>query len=417
MREEKKDKDTLTLESVDKKCNAVAAKLREISDNWKRFVKNHVDEDSNGKVGSAMLKGLIGISVIAFIAISAIATERIVDWTSGDGVNNGTAYIDSDQAGTATLTVDEIVADITGDQVLTGGATISGLVTNGTVLSSVKIVPSASDDTTGTLTRQIGLVVGEQSGTTAFGFGDTTNTSYGIHASFGRTAPASASWDGNRDSPLEVRMINKLTNNSAYNMAGGHIKCKNYSTGTVGDFRGLWIEPVDDGTVTDSSGLYISTDSSEIDNLIDMNGATTPATSDIRFSNGALIKNGSASLLTITEATVDIDGASTASSYASDAGITAVTEVTIDGKYAVVGPDASTGLMVQSGTFTFSGDGTVTQAFTASYSSAIPVVLEYSESPGSTTNSTWVTDNTGTNFIGHGIASKGAYWIAVGARP
>jgi len=133
------------------------------------------------------------------------------------------------------------------------------------------------------------------------------------------------------------------------------------------------------------------------------------------YTNGATIVPTGADVLTITETTVDIDGASTASSYASDAGITAVTEVTIDGKYSAVGPDASTGLMVDYGTGTISANGSVTQAFTVAFASAPAVTFSYTESPGTYTN--WV-DNIGTNsFQAHGVASKTFNFIAVGPRP
>ena len=55
-----------------------------------------------------------------------------------------------------------------------------------------------------------------------------------------------------------------------------------------------------------------------------MDGVYGFTTGDFRLSNGALFNNSTSSLLTITEATVDIDGASTATSYTADAGITGV---------------------------------------------------------------------------------------------
>lgn len=61
---------------------------------------------------------------------------------------------------------------------------------------------------------------------------------------------------------------------------------------------------------------------------IDMNGITKIGTADIRLHNGALFNNSSASLLTITEANVDIDGAFTASTMVSDATVQAITTFT-----------------------------------------------------------------------------------------
>jgi len=70
-----------------------------------------------------------------------------------------------------------------------------------------------------------------------------------------------------------------------------------------------------DGTMT--AGLWIHN-----------NPAHGTLVSDIKLQNGALIDNGSADLLTITEVTVDIDGALTASSVASD-GVLSGTSVSL----------------------------------------------------------------------------------------
>jgi len=146
------------------------------------------------------------------------------------------------------------------------------------------------------------------------------------------------------------------------------------------------------------------------------------ATDDITWegtitgTNGATIENLSAGTLTITETTVDIDGASTASSYASDAGITAVTEVTIDSKYAVVGPDASTGLMVQGALVTSTAVPLQTNAFATVFGATPVVVASYSEDPGNSTN-IYITTITVSNFLCTVEGDKNFSYIAIGARP
>ena len=92
------------------------------------------------------------------------------------------------------------------------------------------------------------------------------------------------------------------------------------------------------------------------------------------------------------------------------------TELTVDAKYVAVGPDATTGLMVQGGTNVFSTDGTVTQAFTVAYSSKQPVVASYNENSIIATN-IFHTSNDGTNVVLVGVAGLGFDWVSVGIRP
>ncbi|MDD2777637.1 MAG: hypothetical protein PHI16_01905 [Methanocellales archaeon] len=301
------------------------------------------DIDGDGKIGKASIGAMLitaWVSLVAGVLPVFAAEEILARWDAPEGTDavieinaderddagdvgeiimttGGTMKIDV--GGTTAATFSS--AGMTADLILADGvATIDSATSNGTVRTGVKIVPAATADTPTWVTRWVGLGVNEVSGSTAVGFADTNTAGYGFLTSWGRTAVAASNWDGVSETPFETRMINKLTNDAAYKMAGGHIKAKNYSTGTVGDIRGLWIEAVDDGTVTTSSGLYISTDSSEINYLIDMNEASTPATADIRFSNGAIIKNGDANTLTITEATVAVSGAFDADSVTVNAG-------------------------------------------------------------------------------------------------
>ena len=97
-------------------------------------------------------------------------------------------------------------------------------------------------------------------------------------------------------------------------------------------------------------------------------------------------------------------------------------EANIDGKFAVVGTDATTGLMVARGTFT---NGQASVVFGANFLSAPAVVVSWTDDisslNASTNASVAATSITVSNFvpravIGVTIVTNGNY-IAVGARP
>ena len=459
--ETKEVKKEITLESLQAQLDGLCAEARRHSDSWIRHMNTYHCQ-GNGKVGRASIASMLITAAIT--AMCGIVFAGTID-NKSQGTGTYTLIQASDGTGNITLTVDAVASDITGDITLGDStSTIAAAQSNGTVRTSVKIVPDDFANTPTWVTRWVGLGVGEVSGTTAYGFGDTNTAGYGFLTSWGRTTPATANWDGVSESPFEARMLNKLTNNAAYAMTGGHIKSKNYSTGTVGDMRGLWIEIINDGTATTESGLYISDDSTTIDNLIDMLGASTPGTSDIRFSNGAIMKNGDANTLTITEANVAVAGALDADSLTVNAaagvdaqsggalnfGVTTATsvnvsksgavttikgtlnvdeavtldgtlgvvgETTIDGKYAVVGPDATTGLMVLGASVTSTAEVLQTNVFATAFATAPVVTCTYTEDPGAITVPIYITAVTTTNFQCVITSDKNFSYIAVGARP
>jgi len=204
---------------------------------------------------------------------------------------------------------------------LTGGSTIAGVATSTTSRTSVNIQPLAASTRSG-VSRTSLVTIGDITGTTAFGFGVTNQSSYGLMAGFGRTIPATANWDGNYDTGVDFRCLNRMTNDAAYNLRGGYIKVKNYSGGVVGQMDGLTIEAVADGTETEVAVLKLGSDGSSVEYGIDMSQIGTAATADILFSEGATIRNTSSSVLTITEATVAIVDALTATTMAPANGLT-----------------------------------------------------------------------------------------------
>lgn len=152
-----------------------------------------------------------------------------------------------------------------------GNANIKSDIIDGTILSRIKILPSASSTTTGINYHKL-YSIGDVTGTTAYGFGDPTKPTTGLMGSFGRTVIAT----GNiTDTGLDIRTINKLVNTGTNTIQGAYVKAKNYSGGTVGgDLVGQFIETVNDGTVTGKViGLKLGKD-------------TGTMTADIQFTNG-----------------------------------------------------------------------------------------------------------------------------------
>jgi len=237
------------------------------------------------------------------------------------------------------------------------------------------------------------LVIGEASGTAAYGFSSASNLTYGVMMSFGRTTPAAATYSpGGFDSALEVRYINRLTNNAAVSGRGAHIKAKNYTSGTVGGLEGLFVEAVGDGTESSSVVLKLGTDASTIIYGIDMDLCETFTTADIRYSNGAITKNVDANTLRTTESVIDNVGS-----------------LQDDGVQVVVGNHATTRLAIDRGTCTNSQ----VVAF-ASWFTAVPsIVIGAAES---TTTVPYFSSPTTNGFTAAGEAGKSLRWVAVGTR-
>ena len=180
---------------------------------------------------------------------------------------------------------------------------ISNSVTSGTTLTAVKIAPKASAATTGVNYHKL-VDIGDETGTTAYGFGDVTKPTTGVMASFGRTAVATST---QTDTGLDVRVINKLVNTGVNTLQGAYIKVKNYADATVGKLVGLKVEVVADGTVTNGgTGIEIATDGTTLD-------------SEIKLSTGAKIFSGSAADENAVYAAVGAKDA-TGSIYISTAG-------------------------------------------------------------------------------------------------
>jgi hypothetical protein len=92
------------------------------------------------------------------------------------------------------------------------------------------------------------------------------------------------------------------------------------------------------------------------------------------------------------------------------------TEVTSDGKYAVTGGDATTGLMIQKAARTAGTNATETIAFAVVFGAAPIVTCTYTEDPGDV-RPIFVTSVTASNFVANITADKNYGYVAVGTRP
>ena len=112
-----------------------------------------------------------------------------------------------------------------------------------------------------------------------------------------------------------------------------------------------------------------------------------------------------------------VNGTSTLTGVATFTATPIVPEATVDGKYAVVGGDASTGLMVQSAAITSTSEALQTNTFAVAFGAAPVVTANYTEDPGTSPESPWVVSVNATTVVFAIAADKNYSYIAVGARP
>jgi hypothetical protein len=143
-------------------------------------------------------------------------------------------------------------------------------------------------------------------------------------------------------------------------------------------------------------------------------GATTPAA-------GAFTTVAASGASTLSGAVTVIGGGVTqrwdnAAGLIDTAAIEARTEWTVDGKYSVVGGDASTGLMILKGAVTSGTNATETVTFGTVFGAAPIVTCTYTEDPGDV-RPIFVTSVTASNFVANITADMNFGYIAVGTRP
>jgi hypothetical protein len=166
----------------------------------------------------------------------------------------------------------------------------------------------------------------------------------------------------------------------------------------------------------DGGGLAVQTDQASKGTLATQ--LTIGNTGIVTMKGGATLDNtASAAELNITETTVKVTGALTATGLGTFGGLTTGTgEATFDGKYGVVGGDASTGLMMQKAACTAGTNATETISFAVVFGAAPIVQCTYTEDPGDV-RPIFVTSVTASNFVANITADKNYGYIAVGTRP
>lgn len=147
-----------------------------------------------------------------------------------------------------------------------------------------------------------------------------------------------------------------------------------------------------------------------IDGAVTVAGATlTSATLTNSTLQGAASVN--------VNGTVDAAGiVACASNLTVAVNATIVGECSVDSKYTMVGPDASTALMAQTAAITSTSSATQTNTFGVAFGAAPRVVCTYTEDPGDV-RPIWVSSVDTTQFICNITADKNYDYVAVGQRP
>jgi hypothetical protein len=252
--------------------------------------------------GATVLGGTLAVT-------GAVTTNGNV--TLGDAaadvltVNSGLVY----GAKTITTGIDFDAATLTTDIKFSDGSTIATGVVDDTTLTSIAIAPIGS---IGTTTRNELVNVSST-------FGSSVYRTYGLVLGFDRDAVAGgATFDG-VDSGLYIISSNEVANNAAYDIQGAFIKARNKSGGVVGLLRGLNVEvaSVEGATTADIVGqeIAVQNDSSTATaNAIGLKfrragSGLAGLFTDIQLQNDATITNSTADVLTVTEPTITLAGA------------------------------------------------------------------------------------------------------------
>ena len=188
---------------------------------------------------------------------------------------------------------------------VSGNGDFSQDVTSGTSFYNWLLDPVGSIASS-TIQRWELMHVGSEDNSTS-----TNAQLFGMYVTIGRAAGynAAANWNGGTfDTGLRVNAQNKATNNAAYSLRGAHVKAKNYSTGTVGQLEGLFVEAIGDGTEGNGTAiiLKLGSDSSTVDIGIDMASAVVDV-ADIKLHHGTTILD-AANGPTITATEVKFSG-------------------------------------------------------------------------------------------------------------
>jgi len=183
-------------------------------------------------------------------------------------------------------------------------------------------------------------------------------------------------------------------------------------------------------TVTSNATVTLKTTlngETECNEDVDVNLNATDE--EIAITQTAVAGPGSAGLIVIdddrtgatvdaeNEATITIDAEGTYAIGVIDGSISVGDgEIVLDGKYATVGPDASTALMIQTEDVTAPNDTLSTNTFAVAFGAAPVVTATYTEDPGDV-RPIYVVSVTPSNVVFGITADKNYAYTAVGQRP
>ena len=394
-----------------------------------------------------VVSGTLTVEGVADLNADSTCTNLALDDGATLNANNGTVNITNSTASFEGSTISDLgavtTADINGgtvDSAAIGGSTpaagaFTTLNSTGTVtIGTATVVPTSATELTITETTidLVGALVVD--GVTASGAIDAT----------GYTSDAGAG--------LDVQAVGTLMLGAA-TATKVEVGKSGVETEVQGDLdvqESAFLNG--DTTIAASQDLLMITDAGTATNILASNGAlgaaflagniavariatalttpgaiggSTPSTGAFTTLNStgtvtigtATIVPTSSTTVTVTETTIDLVGALLVD------GVTASGEITVGGKYAVVGPDAATGLMIDRGTCT---NGQATVSFNGTFGVAPSVVIGWVDDVsgyGATTNTAIAATSVGTTtFVPKTIVAIGSgltdmQWIAVGTRP
>ena len=169
------------------------------------------------------------------------------------------------------------------------------------------------------------------------------------------------------------------------------------------------------GTTTNAGQLTLSSNLT-VTGTSTLTGNVT-ASADVNVSSNVVVTG----TLTVTGAvvaasTVDITGAVAiqgALTVTNNATVTS--NLTFQSRFPIAGPDATTLLVIESGTNILDAVGIVTQVFATAFATAPQVLLTYNNAE--TTGTNLVSSSSASNeFVAAGASSEGFYWLAIGTK-
>lgn len=200
----------------------------------------------------------------------------------------------------------------------------------------------------------------------------------------------------------------------------GAISATTLSASSTADFNG----EVTSTNITMDTGSTLAAKALTIATSLDVNAPAT-ATNITLDAGAVLIGTTSLTLGSGTE-TVSINSSdwdigttgdmTGIGSITMNGALSGATEATVDGKYAAVGPDATTGLMVQTTNVTMHSGTIWTQTWTVVFGAAPVCYATYTEDPGDV-RPIWVDSITPSNCLVNVAADKNFALVGIGARP